>query len=56
LVSVIKSPSRAELKKLISPYNRFGYSFVIVPIKGRWVTGTLLIGKPENNSLPPAKA
>lgn len=56
LISVIKSPSKEELNKLVSQCNRPGYSFVIHPIQGRWVSGTLLIGKPDKNSLPPAKA
>jgi hypothetical protein len=53
LVSVLKSPSPGELKKLTSQYNRHGYSFVILPLKGRWVSGTLLIGKPAYNCSPP---
>ena len=56
LISVIKSPSKEELNKLVSQCNRPGYSFVIQPIQGRWVSGTLLIGKPDKNSLPPTKA
>ena len=53
LVSVLKSPSPGELKKLTNRHNRHGYSFVVLPLRGRWVSGTLLIGKPEYNCLPP---